>query len=55
MFHSSCEVFSLINWTDINEEYNPKDYEKAILETSCQNKYIVYDDCFVYIFFLIAL
>lgn len=36
MFHSSCEVFSLTNWTDINEECNPKDYEKAILETSCQ-------------------
>lgn len=54
MFHSSCEVFSLTNWTDINEEYNPKDYEKAILETSCQKKYIVYNDCFVYIFFLIA-
>ena len=25
----------------INEEYNPKDYEKAILETSCWKKYIV--------------
>ena len=55
MFHSSWEVFSLTNWTDINEEGNPKDYEKAILETSCQKKYIVYNDCFVYIFFLIAL